>query len=220
MRKTVKTVMAALSAAAVLAAAVCISACGSQKSDAGTRSLYEQGMEIVALMCEITQSEEYIEFYGGSSEIKSVVQNMSTGDHTTPKAVYAISVPEEKLAAILELSDLANASKELKSFLMQRVLTSLMTQINGRSGVEKLAASSVCTVNKTFVNENVKEDVIYLYTYDNAVPAAVTFIVGEDHAISASGVFILYDEFPCGSADEIASFFSYIGVEVTEVRPE
>ena len=61
---------------------------------------------------------------------------------------------------------------------------------------------------------------IYLYTYDNAVPAAVTFSVGEDHTISANGIFVLYDKFADGSADEIKSSFSNIKVEVTEVSPE
>ena len=81
-------------------------------------------------------------------------------------------------------------------------------------------ASSVCTVGKTFVNENATEDVIYLYTYENALPVAVTFTIGEDQAVSASGVFVMYDGFTCGSADEIKSFFSDIIVDVTEVQPE
>ena len=95
-----------------------------------------------------------------------------------------------------------------------------MTQINGMSGVENLAASSVCTVSKIFVNENVADDVIYLYTYDDAVPVAVTFTVGEDQAVSANGVFVMYDQFTCGSSDEIKEFFSDISVDVTEVQPE
>lgn len=216
MKKSIKTVLTTLAVIMVLS----LSACGNNESNAETRSLYAQGLEIVQLMSEMTQSEEYVDIFTGSREIKSVVQNISTGDYTTPKAVYAVSITNENLAAMAELNNLDNASKGLKSFLAQRALGSLMTQINGMSGVENLAASSVCTVGKTFVNENANENVIYLYTYDNAVPVAVTFIVGEDQAISASGVFVMYDGFTCGSADEIKSFFGDIIVEVTEVFPE
>lgn len=124
------------------------------------------------------------------------------------------------MAAMAELKNLDNLSKGLKSFLKQRALSGLMTRINSMGGVDNIAASGICTAEKTFVNKNANEDVIYLYTFNNAVPVAVTFRVGEDHAISASGVFVIYDKFTAGSADEIKSFFSEITIEVTEVLPE
>ena len=197
-----------------------LSACSNNESNSKTKSLYAQGLEIVQLMSEMTRTEEYVDIHTGDSEIKTIISDISTGDYSSPKAVYAISISDDNLAAMAELDSLENASEELKTFLMNRVLGSLMTQINGMSGVEKLAASSVCTVGKSFVNENATDNVIYLYTYENALPVAVTFTVGEDQAVSASGVFVLYDEFTCGSADEIKAFFIDIIVEVTEVQPE
>ena len=119
-----------------------------------------------------------------------------------------------------ELSDLEGVSEELKNYLTQRVIASLMSQINAMSGVENLAASSVCTVGKTFVSENATENVIYIYTYEGTAPVAVTFTLGEDHSVSATGTFILYDGFTCGSAEEIRGIFGDITVNVTEVTPE
>lgn len=87
-------------------------------------------------------------------------------------------------------------------------------------GVENLAASSVCSVGKTFVSENATENMIYIYVYEGAAPVAVTFILGEDHTVSATGTFILYDGFTCGSAEEIQSVFSDIAINVSEVAPE
>ena len=118
------------------------------------------------------------------------------------------------------LNNLDHASKDLKELLLQRVLGSLMTQINGLSGVENLAAASVCTVGKTFVNENADHDVIYLYTYEDAKPVAVTFLVGENKTVSANGVFVMYDEFLYDSIEEIKAFFSDIEIEVVEVQNE
>ena len=197
-----------------------LSACGGKESNADVNSLYAQGLEIVQLMSEMTHTEGYVDIHTGDSKVKAIIQDISTGDYSSPKAVYAISISDENLATMAELDSLKNASEELKAFLMSRVLGPLMTRINGMSSVETLVASSVCTAGKTFVNENAADSVIYLYTYENALPVAVTFTVGEDHAVSASGVFVLHDKFTCGSADEIKAFFSDIIVEVTEVQPE
>lgn len=232
--KTVKKFLILFAIIGIPVLVLCLSACGNSESNTAGKSLYTQGLEIIQLMNEAAQSEEYINIYTENSEIKSIVQNISAGDYSAPKAVYAISITDENLAAsvyaisttdenlaaIEELTSPDNPSEMLKSFLMQKIFSSVMTQINGLSSVENLIATSICTVSRCFVNENVNDNIIYLYTYDNAVPVAVTFIVGENHAVSASGVFILHDEFTCDSTDEIKSFFSDITVDVTEVRPE
>ena len=220
MKKSIRNILICAVIILALAMALSFSACGSNKDHAETKSLYAQGLEVVQLMAEMTNTEAYIDIHTGDSAIKDIIQSISNGDYSAPKAVYAISITDENLTAMAELGNLDNASEELKSVLMQRVLGSLIPQINGMSGVENLAASSVCTVGKTFVDENATENAIYLYTYENATPVAVTFTVGEDQAVSASGVFVMYDGFTCGSAYEIKSFFSDITVEVKEVLPE
>ena len=218
MKKLIRSTLSGLAIVVALIMIFNLYACG-KKNDTETKSLYAQGLEIVQLMSEMTQIEEYVELYSGSNEIKTIIQNIGIGDFSSPKAVYAISIAEDDLAAMVG-SNPDNVSEELKNYIMQKSLASLMMQINGMSSVENLAASSVCTVGKTFVNENVTEDVIYLYVYENAIPVAVTFTIGENQAVSASGIFIMYDGFTCGSADEIKSFFNDITVDVSEVLPE
>ena len=220
MRKTIRMIFIGLVGIVALVLVLSFSACGNTEGNAETRSLYAQGLEVVQLMSEMTQTEEYTELHTGSGEIKEIVEQLGTAEYSVPKAVYVISVAEETLAGMAGFSDMAGASEELKDFLMQRTLSALMTQVTAMDGVENLAAASVCTVGKTFINENAADNIIYLYTYDNAVPVAVTFIVGEDQTVSANGVFVLYDGFSCASADEIKSFFGDISVEVTEVLPE
>ena len=192
---------------------------GESNSKTETKSLYTQGLEVIQMMSEMTRTEEYVDILIGDSNIKTVIQDISTGDYSAPKAVYAITVSDENLATMAELDNFGNVSKELKNLMEKRIFSSLISQINSRSGSEKLAAASLCTAGKTFVNENATNNVIYLYTYENANPVAVTFTVGEDGAVSANGVFVLYDEFTCDSADEIKAFFNDIA-EVTEVQPE
>ena len=182
--------------------------------------MYAHGMEVVSMLSEMTRSESFIDIYTANSEIKDII--LALGDHSyeTPDAVYAITVPEDTLMGMSELSNLEGASEKLKNYLTQRVIASLVNQINAMSGVENLAASSVCTVGKTFVSENATENVIYLYVYEGTAPVAVTFTLGEDHTVSATGTFIFYDGFTCGSAEEIQKAFGDSSVEVNVVAEE
>ena len=213
MKKTIAFVL-------VLVIILSLAACGAVKEVQESKSLYAHGLEVVSMLSEMTRSESFIGIYTANSKIKEII--LALGDHSyeTPDAVYAITVPEDTLMGMAELSNLEGASEKLKNYLTQRVMASLMSQINAMSGVENLAASSVCTVGKTFVSENVTENVIYIYVYEGTVPVAVTFTVGEDHTVSATGSFIFYVEFTCCSADEIQGVFSDITVNVTAVTPE
>ena len=197
-----------------------LAACGAVKEVQESKSLYAHGLDVVSMLSEMTRSESFIGIYTANSEIKDIILALGEHPYDTPAAVYAITIPEDVLMGMAELSNLGDASEELKSYLTQRVMASLMSQINAMSGVENLAASSVCTVGKTFVSESATENVIYIYAYEDTAPVAVTFTLGEDHTVSASGTFIFYDGFTCGSVEEIQGVFSDIAVNVTEVTPE
>ena len=197
-----------------------LAACGAAKEVKDSKSLYSHGLDVISLLSQMTGSENFIGIYTANSEIKDIILALGGHSYETPDAVSAITVPEETLMGMAELSNLEGVSEELKNYLTQRVMASIMSQINAMSGVENLAASSVCTVGKTFVSENATENVIYIYTYEGTAPVAVTFTLGEDHTVSATATFIFYDGFTCGSAEEIESAFSDIAVNVTEVTPE
>lgn len=217
MRKTgCKAISAFISI--LMAALMCISGCsGTDSNDTEAQSLYEQGLDVIQLMREMADAEKYTSVYSSSREISDVIQTVRSGSHNTPKAVYTITVSNDDLALMGELATIGDISDELHEYLVHRTLLALVTQLNGMSGAANLAAASLISASKTFVDETVSESAIYIYTYDNAVPAAVTFIPGENGAVSASGTFILYDDFTCGSASEIKEFFSEISVQVEEL---
>lgn len=197
-----------------------LAACGAAGEMKESKSLYAHGLDVVSMLSEMTRSENVIGIYTANSEIRDIILALGENSYDQPEVVYAITVPGDTLTDMAELSDPEGISEELRGYLQQRVMASLVSQINAMSGVENLAASSVCTVGKTFVSENAAGNVIYLYTYPDAAPIAVTFTSGEDHTVSATGTFILYDGFSCGSAEEIQSAFFDIAVTVTEVTPE
>lgn len=191
---------------------------GASGSNTSDKSLYEHGLSVISLMEEAASTEEYVGAYTGNPEIMEIIQNVGGGDYTTPKAVYSISVSDEVLLSMLGLENPNGISAELKDNLLNRSFGSLITQINGYAGVNNLAASSVLTLGKSFVDSTLTEDVIYIYTFENSFPVAVTFSVGENGAVSADGNFIMYEEFTCGSIAEVQEFFSEFGAVVTEVE--
>lgn len=193
-------------------------ACGETASTKeAEKSLYEHGLDVIAVMSEMTQLESYVETYTGSGEIKEVVKSIGEGDYTAPKAVYAITVNAEQIAAYADVEALDGASDALQKTMENKFIVALISQVNGRAGAMNLAAASVCTAGKTFVTDEISESVIYLYTYENGKPISITFTCGEDRTVSAAGMFMMYDEFPCDSVEEIEEFFREVGASVKNV---
>ena len=195
---------------------VSVSACGNGSKGSG-KTLYEQGLDVASLMVEATRTEKYVEIYSSSSELGKMIKEIGEGDYETLEAVYAITIDDEKFRGILEVDNYNEISERLQAALRNRMFGSLITQINGMGGTEELAVSSICTHGKTFVDDSITDNTIYLYVYEDALPIAVTFTVGEDGAVSASGTFIMYDGFSCGSVEEVEESFRAFNVEVSEI---
>lgn len=195
---------------------VSVSACGNGSKGSG-KTLYEQGFDVASLMVEATRTEKYVEIYSSSSELGKIIKEIGEGDYETLEAVYAITIDDEKFREILEVDNYNEISERLQAALRNRMFGSLITQINGMGGTEELAVSSICTHGKTFVDDSITDNTIYLYVYEDALPIAVTFTVGEGGAVSASGTFIMYDGFSCGSVEEVEESFRAFNVEVSEI---
>ena len=200
---------------AILLAILLLAGCSAGEKQ--EKSAYDPGLELVTMLDEMSESEEYIQIYTGASSINEIVAGIGELDYSAPSNVYKITVSEENLSAMAELGRLEGASEELQSFVKQRTLAALITQVNAMAGAETLAATSVCTAGKTFVNKELDSAMIYLYVYKEAPPIAVTFVPGDDSTVSATANFILYDEFTCGSSAEIKEFFSELAPEVTQI---
>ena len=201
----------------IMSLVMVLCACAESKSEVSEKTLYEQGMDVVAIMAEAARMEDYTRAYTGSSDLMEIVNRVGAGDYSSPKAVYSVAVSEESILGMLGMENLDGFSNALKETMLSRAIGALTTQINGYAGVNNLAAASVLTLGKSFVDNNLSEDVIYIYTFENGFPVAVTFTVGENGAVSAGGNFIMYEEFTCGSLNEVQEFFGEFGATVNEV---
>ena len=192
----------------------------SQAPAAPEKSLMQQGQELVAEMAEMAGSSQYVHFYTDDQGMRDLLAAVQEGDFSSPQAVYAIRFPEEGINSLLELAgmdSLDSFPQELQRNIIARAVSSMPTQLNAMGGADALAAASICTASKSFVNGQVAENVIYLYTYRDAVPAAVTFFPGEGGAVYASGMLILHDSFGAYRLEELVELLGRMGAEVETV---
>ena len=194
-------------------------ACEGQNSDKiRDKTLLEHGLDVVATMDEMAGSDEYISFYSGSKELAEIIKDIDKGDHSAPVAVYKITIAKETMDAWDMLSGLEGLSENLKTAMRQKAFgAALITQVNAQAGATTLAATSVCTAGKTFVSTEGNGDAIYLYVYENACPAAVSFVRGEDDSVAATGTFLLNEELDTSSPEVLAEFFGEIGALIESV---
>lgn len=216
MRRTKMLVMAMVMAAM-------LSACGVTEgtTEKSNSSAYQKGLEVVALLNEMVQNETYVQLYTASTEIQEIVETVAAGDYTEPSAVYQILLSGESLSTLAEAmggnASMDGMSPELTRAVEQKLIGAVISQINAMGGATNLAAMSVCTAGKTFVNEEISEDLIYLYVYEDAAPAAVTFVRGDEGTVSATGTFLLSEDLNTESEQTVSEFFSELGAAVTVV---
>lgn len=193
----------------------------SQAPVAPEKSLYQQGQELVAEMVEMAGTPEYLSFYTGDQEVMEILTKAVEGkDYASPKVVYSIRVPESAMESILgmmDMQELEGLPESLRRRMYTQFFRGLPNQVNAMGGANILAATSICTATKTFVDPAVTENLIYLYTYENGVPVVVTFLPGEGGAVSASGMLILHDSFGAYSLEELVELLGRMGAEVETV---
>lgn len=171
-----------------------------------SKSLYEQGIEVVSIMSEMAESESYLDALSGSQELKDKVFNIGTKTPEKPDVVYEVKVKEDTVLNMLNLSDLEGFSENLQNNLRARIYSVIASQINATEGVAALAASSACTVSKAFINNQMSENTLYLYIYKDGAPVLVSFTSNKDGIVFATGNFLFKDTADL-SKDTLTSWF-------------
>lgn len=196
----------------LLALIFVFSACGTKKS------LADHGMDVVKLIEEGIKAEGYVEVHTVSKEITQVVEEVAKGDFSEPEAVYSITIDVEELMDMCDVDDLEDLSEELYKVLKNKMYASISVRLNAQGGTACVAATSVCQMEKTFVYHEKIENQIYLYTFEEANPIMVVFTAGEDGTVSATGCVVMWDEFQCGSSEEVEDSLRDYDATVEKVK--
>ena len=204
-----------------IAVVVVLGMCGCVEGKKSNKTLYEQGLEVISLMKEMASNDAYLKIYSSSSEIQDIISSVGDGDFSEPKATYKIAISGEALLVLEEIAGsevTEGLSDTLKDYVQSKLKSRITNLMNTAGGAMTLAATSICTGEKIFVSDELTEDVIYLYTYENAVPVAVSFTGGEDGAVLATGNFILNEGFNADTEENIKDFFKEFSVEVEAIK--
>ena len=200
----------------ILAAAVVLSSCANAK---GNKTLIEQGLSLASLMREKANSDAYFAIFGflsGSDfELAQKIREMGEGDVSKPTAVYRVGGNfSEFYNTILSgfndvLDDEARQlSPELKADIEKALLSGMASSLNAKQGYSRLVtAANILASETVFDCPELKEDCLYIFTFEKAHPVAVSFTRGQGNAVSAKASFLLVDDID----DELSALRSEIG---------
>ena len=215
--------IAALLSAALLAGVLtaCSTGTGAQASDV---FLYEKGLAVIQRIDQLAEDEGYVQAFTGAASLRQIAQQMGAQDYGTPQAVYAITGVEQAYLALLSAQQSPALSEQTRSAIAQRSAASLGNLINGWSGAEQLAASSILAVQEPFVCSGLPQSTVYLYLYEGSYAGMVSFTAHEQEIVTASGCLIRRDVWGDGmSAQDIQTLFQqklhFTGIQITSVQP-
>lgn len=190
------------------------------KPESGEKSLYEHGLDVIGAMQQLVP---YTDIFSSSPDIKEIAGSAANGDYTEPSAVYKITVGD--IGSIMDeiFETIGTLPESVAESIKPRMLSGMASQVNAEGGSAAIAAASVCTASKLFVSAELTEDMQYIYVFENAPAAAVSFVGGEDNAVYATGMFLFYAEFTdqtSGALDEDAfyRFWEMLGMKVEKIK--
>lgn len=114
-------------------------------------------------------------------DFEDVRESISTSDYDTPIAIYSIKSPDFEELIKLDVNFDAtlwdNLPDNVKEIYNKRYLSGNISQtINAeKGGVEASAFTSVCFASKEYKNLNIKEQITYLYVFEEGTPVVVYF---------------------------------------------
>ena len=186
----------------ILLLIIFLCACGNRVSDynffedKSIKTLNDHGLEVISLLSEMVKSDTYGKLLNDSSEIQNIAASIREGNYTEPSSIYKISVPDNAVSEMYSAMDLKlnELSENLTDNLNKKLLLGIANLINAKEGTASLAAGSIYAANKVFVSNEINEDLLYIYTFESGYPIIITFLIGDDGAVNATGNFLLNTE--------------------------
>ena len=171
---------------------------GAVKKD---KTLIDQGLKLTSLIKEKAGSKEYIVmFFGPQSQLTELLPDLTSTDYTTPSAVHCLSGDFTQISTLLmsevQEADFSSISEIMGKDISQRILSVIPNMWNSMSsGPSGIAMANVLSSSSVFVCKELKEDCMYIFSFGEAYPVAVSFLYGEDGAVLAKASLVLDEDF-------------------------
>ena len=193
---------------------VCLLCLTAVSCDTPTKSLVERGDEIVSMVAEMVNSEEYVQaMIGNVNAYEEQISRVKAVDFSNPSAKYELEFDVDELMKKLANGkfDFEKLSEPFKDKISAGVGNSLASAVTSKSGSDKLVVASIFNATKCFVDESIKENEYLLYVFEPGCSMLISFVPHEDGAVSASGVLVLNDDFKTDSEEQIEQSFKELG---------
>ena len=183
-----------------------------------SKPLMECGEDVISLMAEMLESEEYKSLYNLLAAYDDQINMLREGNYSKSIAVYELLISEEELLDKTINKD--ELSKELYEYICSSAYVSFTSRINQASGVEGTTVSTVFTAQKSYANKDIDTNRIYLYVFENGCPIAVTFVADGKDSLRAVGHFIMNDEFIAEDENSIKESCEALGINDVTVKKQ
>lgn len=131
MKKTIWMGCIALMLGTLLLLSACSSAATTTQE---SKSPYQQGLELIALMEEMANSEAYMQTYSQSLDLQQILEPVRTGDYGQPQAVYRITLSQAGIQSLSQAVGMDSMSDKLRSYMEERIQAAIATEINAGGG--------------------------------------------------------------------------------------
>ena len=179
-------------------------------------SLTDRGQRVISLMDEMIKSEEYSKAYVSISGTEDLIEDLRFADRSEPTAVYELSVSLENL--LPASVDVDKMSATLADYLRGATYVSFASKLQDKDSYYNIAVSSIYTAQITFSDSSVKDEVVYLYVFEEGYPIIVSFVPGEDGAVRAIGQLLLIDDFATDDEKTVENSCALSGVFGVEAK--
>lgn len=153
--------------------------------------LYNKGLEMIGVMEETALSETFKDAVL-PTEDNPFFSKVSELDLENPLKVYELKISKKYLEHQFSEAFISDISNAFQRGLEIKSKESIALQINGKLGSEAILFSSLTNYKDAFSYPDLKEDVIYLYIYDQELSVMVTYSVYDD-AVSAASFFVIHE---------------------------
>ena len=185
-----------------------------------SKPLTECGEEVISLMAEMIESEEFRSLYTLPDDYDDGIEELCEGNYSKSSAVYELLIPEDELLDTAVGVDEDELSEDLYKYICMMSYNSFATRINQASGSESITLSAVFSAQKSFVNKHTDASKIYLYVFKKGNPVVVTFTEDGEGIIKAVGHFIINDTFETDDEDSIKESCEALGIKDVTVKKQ
>lgn len=153
------------------------------KDSANTEGkLAAKGLELISRMSRLASSRQYLSLATSSQPILDEAAVIAAADYTSPKEIFVIDGASFK----------PDTADFIACHMKDRAIRSTAAMINGLNGPQTLSAAAMLQADDAFVCRGLDHTVIYLYAYDAAYSAMVSYKPCADGTVLAAASFVRF----------------------------